>query len=347
MPSLHRTRDASKQSNSSGNSRLSYRQRIEILTLHNYAGWSHTHISSTLSIPRSTVRRTIAIPETPKKPQGRPPILNTPIRKRLIQRATIDGYHRKLAYLEIAALEEISACKRTLQKAFEKERYFRRVATEKPLLTEKHMRDRLEWAYCHKDWNSWQWSRVIWTDECSIKCGYHGQVYVTRQPEEKYLPACCIPKFRGYSACMVWGCITSSFKGPLIIFNEGSINGDIYREHVVPLIHQFKKDVPIPILMEDGASIHRARATQELHQEHQILQMAWPANSPDLNPIENVWRLLKYRVGRYFPKTKEEVRYYVQQEWEKLTVQDFTHYVSNMRERCLAVIEAGGGHTKW
>jgi transposase len=146
---------------------------------------------------------------------------------------------------------------------------------------------------------------------------------------------------------MVWGCITSSFKGPLIIFDKGSINGDIYREHVVPIIHQFKRDILIPILMEDGASIHKAKATQELYQKLGILQMIWPANSPDLNPIESVWRLIKYRVGKRFPKTEAEVRQYIQEEWEKITVQDFQHYVSSMRERCEAVIAANGGPTKW
>ncbi|RMZ68330.1 hypothetical protein GMOD_00009942 [Pyrenophora seminiperda CCB06] len=48
---------------------LTYRQRIEILTLRNYAGWSYTQISNILTIPRSTVRRVISLPETPKKPQ--------------------------------------------------------------------------------------------------------------------------------------------------------------------------------------------------------------------------------------------------------------------------------------
>ncbi|KAF1941714.1 hypothetical protein EJ02DRAFT_303447, partial [Clathrospora elynae] len=131
-------------------------------------GWSYTQISSTLSIPRSTIRLTISQPETPKKPQGRPPILDTPMRKRLIQRATIDGYHRRLCYLQVAELEGIQACQRTLAKAFEKERYFRRIATEKPLLTEQHQKDRLEWAHVHVHWNDWQWARVIWTDECSV-----------------------------------------------------------------------------------------------------------------------------------------------------------------------------------
>ena len=143
MPSLHRIRDRNSQQRPEGSTRLSYRQRIEILTLRNYAGWSYTQISSALTIPRSTVRRTISLPETPKKPQGRPPILDTIKRQRLVKRATIDAYHRRLSFPLVAELEGIQACKRTLLKAFEKEAYFRRKATEKPLLTEQHRRDRL------------------------------------------------------------------------------------------------------------------------------------------------------------------------------------------------------------
>jgi transposase len=75
--------------------------------------------------------------------------------------------------------------------------------------------------------------------------------------------------------------------------------------------------------------------------------MRWPANSPDLNPIENVWRLLKYRVGKRFPKTEVEVRQYIEEEWEKLELNDFKKYIDQMRDRCEAVNAANGGHTKW
>jgi hypothetical protein len=73
----------------------------------------------------------------------------------------------------------------------------------------------------------------------------------------------------------------------------------------------------------------------------------WLANSPDLNPIENVWQILKYRLGKRFPKTNAEVRQYLQEEWEKIEVDDYRKYIKSMRNRCWAVINAGGGHTKW
>ncbi|KAF1938916.1 hypothetical protein EJ02DRAFT_382759, partial [Clathrospora elynae] len=86
MPSLHchrvrkRPRDAPKPKQNpnldkenldgASSSCLTYRQRIEILTLSNYAGWNPNQISSTLNIAWSTVWYTIKKPETPEKPRG-------------------------------------------------------------------------------------------------------------------------------------------------------------------------------------------------------------------------------------------------------------------------------------
>jgi transposase len=101
------------------------------------------------------------------------------------------------------------------------------------------------------------------------------------------------------------------------------------------------------IIMEDNASIHTARLTKAAYTIQCITWMVWPANSPDLNPIENVWRLLKYRIGKRFPRSDAEVRQFLQEEWAKLEVKDFVHYIEQMPERVQAVIAANGGHTKW
>lgn len=337
---------------------LTLRERVRIITLSRFGQWNQSKIARYLGIARTTVRSCIVQGfETPKKPVGRLPMLNTPIRKRLVNRATLDAFHRRMPYEEIAQIEGIQACRRTLIKAFEKEQYHRRVATEKPLLTDAHKQARLQWAYTHLNWTDDMWARVIWTDEASFSTGGFGQVYVTRRPEEKYLDACCFPKFRGYSSWMIHGSISAIGKGPLVIFEKewGSITGAVYREKVIPWIYDFRNWMEHhprigfmrSILMEDGASQHTAHATRDLHRWNGVIKMVWPANSPDLNPIENVWRLLKYRVGKRFPKTEAEVRQYIEEEWAKLSLEDFQKYISNMRERCQAVIDANGGHTKW
>jgi transposase len=78
-----------------------------------------------------------------------------------------------------------------------------------------------------------------------------------------------------------------------------------------------------------------------------VHKMIWPVNSPDLNPIENIWRLLKYRVAKRFPHTDSEVRRCVEEEWARLQLIDFEKYIGNIRERCQAVLNTEGGHTKW
>jgi transposase len=356
MPGKHKNRKSYASPSRTRGQKLTERERTEILTLFNRAHWSRHHIARELRISLSTVRLVINSGVfTPLKQLGRRPILTTQKRRRLVRRATINALHRRKTFQQIAQLEGIQVCNRALYKAFEKEGFFRRKATSKPLLTDKHKADRLAWALVHVNWDFLMWKRVVWTDECSFTTGDFGSIYVTRQAEERLNSACCIPKFRGYSSWMIHGSISGSQKGKLVVFEKqwGKITAAVYTQFVLPSIYQFYREVMAEvgflraILMEDGASVHTAKLTQSWHLYHGIIQMKWPANSPDLNPIENVWRLLKYRIGRRFPKTEVEVRCFIEEEWAKLTIQDFEKYIREMPERCKAVIAANGGHTKW
>jgi hypothetical protein len=67
----------------------------------------------------------------------------------------------------------------------------------------------------------------------------------------------------------------------------------------------------------------------------------------DLNPIENIWKLLKHNIDKRFSHTNSEVRRCVEEEWARLQSADFLKYIGNMKERCQAVINAQGEHTKW
>ncbi|RPB11987.1 hypothetical protein P167DRAFT_488465 [Morchella conica CCBAS932] len=75
----------------------------------------------------------------------------------------------------------------------------------------------------------------------------------------------------------------------------------------------------------------------------------WPPFSPNLNPIENIWSLLKDRLNtrRPRPRRREEIRTAILEEWDLITSEEITKYVDNMPERIQAVIDANGGHTHW
>jgi hypothetical protein len=135
----------------------------------------------------------------------------------------------------------------------------------------------------------------------------------------------------------------------------GRFTGGVHRERVLPWVYSFMDWVAEhpqnhskqAILMEDGASPHTAKLTKQLHDKHGIDKMCWPASSPDLNPIENVWRMLKQRVAKISPRSLAELRECVKKEWAALKLSDFARYTGNMSGRCQAVIDAKGGHTKW
>ena len=216
-------------------------QRGQIVALHRYAHWPIRQISDALLISKASVYRVTlqsehGEPSTPPRPTGRRPVCTTRKRRRLVDRLTSDAYHRRLKLNDIAILEGLDFNIRTLRKAAAKEGYSRRIARQKPLLTEDQRNARLRWAHEHINWSDRQWTRVLWTDEASIRCGYFGQVYVTRTAAEAFHKDCLIPRFRKYSACMIWGCIALDGPKECVIFEKGSINGEVYRTKIVPII---------------------------------------------------------------------------------------------------------------
>jgi hypothetical protein len=60
--------------------------------------------------------------------------------------------------------------------------------------------------------------------------------------------------------------------------------------------------------MQDGASAHTAKSTMDYLQSIYLVLPGWPPNSPDLDPIEMIWALLKVRVKAHHPQTKEELQ---------------------------------------
>ncbi len=58
------------------------------------------------------------------------------------------------------------------------------------------------------------------------------------------------------------------------------------------------------IFMQDNARVHTARIKTDWLDEQGYLIMMWPPYSPDLNPIEQVWYMMKTWIGKHYPEIR-------------------------------------------
>ncbi|GFV63695.1 uncharacterized protein TNCV_4692431 [Trichonephila clavipes] len=98
--------------------------------------------------------------------------------------------------------------------------------------------------------------------------------------------------------------------------------------------------------MDDNATCHRTLAVQDCLDSENIQRLVWPARSPDLNPIENVWDALGRQVaGRNYPPTnKNTLIRALTEEWDKLPQQLLDNVVQSMVLRVECCITLHGGH---
>ena len=81
---------------------------------------------------------------------------------------------------------------------------------------------------------------------------------------------------------------------------------------------------------------------QQLKEDNWIMNLKHPAQSPDLNPIEAIWNIIKQRLRRRIFYSDEEVKEALQEEWSKITMEEVRKRISDMPRRCLRLTKNGG-----
>ncbi|GFX85145.1 transposable element Tcb2 transposase [Trichonephila clavipes] len=220
-------------------------------------------------------------------------------------------------------------------------------------LTPTHRRRRSLWCREHRNWRDNEWGRVLFTDESrfSLSSDSH-RILIWRERGSRNHPSNIIERDRyGGRGVLVWGGIMLGSRTDLHIFNAGSVNGTRYcNEILLPYVRLFKGAMGLQFLfMDDNAPCHRTVAAEQLLESEDIERMDWPARSPDLNPIENLWDFLGRRLAARTlpPVTIRELGLALQDELAALPQQLIDTLILSMGRRCETCLAVRGDHISY
>ncbi len=214
-------------------------------------------------------------------------------------------------------------------------------------MVQKHRR--VLWAKAHLKWTVSKWKSVLWSDELKfdILVG-NRRCRVLRAKEEEDLQACYQHSVQKPVSLMVWGCISAYGMGSLHVL-EGTMNAERYikvlEQHMLPSrwrLFQGRSSV----FQQDNAKPHTAAITTAWLR-WRVWVLNWPACSPDLSPIENIWPIIKQKIRQRWPQTLQQLETYIRQEWDQTPTPKLHKLLVLMPRHLQTVLKRRGDATPW
>jgi len=155
----------------------------------------------------------------------------------------------------------------------------------------------------------------------------------------------------GGISVMFWGCFSKLGLGALIAL-EGNQNADSYIETLDEgLIDQLvaaEDELGSKMtFMQDNAPCHKAKKVTQFLADNNVSVMDWPPQSPDLNPIENLWAIIKASGSKKkFPTSKDELIDQVMSVWDELNPELLDTLAESITSRLSLCLRLDGRNTK-
>ncbi len=148
---------------------------------------------------------------------------------------------------------------------------------------------------------------------------------------------------------MIWAAMSSAGVGPLC-FLKSTVNAAIYQEilehFMLPSADKLYGDADF-IFQQDLAPAHTAKGTKSWFNDHGVTVLDWPANSPDLNPIENLLGIVKRKMRDTRPNNADDLKATDKETWASIPPQQCHKLITSMPRRIEAVIKAKRAPTKY
>ena len=226
-----------------------------------------------------------------------------------------------------------------------------RPACKKPRLTPNHLKQRLEFCKAHEKWSKLRWRDVVFSDEMNVEVDSRkNRVMLRRTTEEKYKADCIVERTKqGSGSIGIWACMSYDGVKFFKLF-QGRLNASSYEEilenYLMPSL-DLMDDKEFTIFQQDNAPCHTAKRITEFFAENNVKTLKWPANSPDLNCIENLWSWLDTKLSKMRIGNVDELKLAICDLLTNVPVQIFHNLVDSMPTRINECLQAKGGQTRY